>query len=112
MEAAAAGANLEATARRIRYEWFTRLARAECVPFVVTGHTADDQAETVLHRLLRGTGLPGLAGIAARRPLAAGVTLVRPLLRVTRAELLDYLRYAINLAERELKEAEKESVAG
>jgi tRNA(Ile)-lysidine synthase len=89
---AAAGANLEATARRIRYEWFARVARAEGVPFVVTGQTADDQAETVLHRLLRGTGLPGLAGIAARRPLADGVTLVRPLLRVTRAEVLDYLR--------------------
>jgi tRNA(Ile)-lysidine synthase len=48
-------------------------------------------AETVLHRLLRGTGLKGLRAIAARRKLAAGVCLVRPLLAVTRAEVIAYL---------------------
>jgi tRNA(Ile)-lysidine synthase len=58
---------------------------------VATGHTADDQAETVVHRLLRGTGLRGLRGIARRRPLAPGVELVRPLLEVTQAEVLAYL---------------------
>ena len=58
---------------------------------ILTGHTADDQAETVLHRLLRGTGLAGLRGIAARRPLTAVVEVVRPLLAVRRAELLAYL---------------------
>ena len=60
--------------------------------WVVTGHTADDQAETVLHRLLRGTGLKGLRGIAARRQLAPGVELVRPLLNVTRADVMEYLQ--------------------
>jgi tRNA(Ile)-lysidine synthase len=104
--AAAAGANLEATARRIRYDWFARVARAEGVPFVATGHTADDQAETVLHRLLRGTGLPGLAGIAARRPLADGVTLVRLMLHVTRAEVLDYLRSLGQVAREDRTNAE------
>jgi tRNA(Ile)-lysidine synthase len=58
---------------------------------VATGHTADDQAETVLDRLLRGTGLKGLRSIAARRPLTAGVEVVRPLLRATRAEVLAFL---------------------
>ena len=54
------------------------------------GHTADDQAETVLHRLLRRTGLQGLRGIAAQRELAPGLGLVRPLLQTTRAEIIAY----------------------
>ncbi|HXG11648.1 MAG TPA: tRNA lysidine(34) synthetase TilS [Gemmataceae bacterium] len=89
--AAAAGANLEATARQVRYEWLAQVAHATGSRWVATGHTADDQAETVLHRLLRGTGLRGLRGIAARRGLAPGVELVRPLLQVSRAEVLAYL---------------------
>jgi tRNA(Ile)-lysidine synthase len=90
--AAAEGANLESVARRVRYDWLTRVARATAGAWVATGHTADDQAETVLHRLLRGTGLKGLRGIAARRELAAGIMAVRPLLAVSRAEVLDYLK--------------------
>jgi tRNA(Ile)-lysidine synthase len=86
------GANLESVARRIRYDWLIRVARESAAKWVATGHTADDQAETVLHRLLRGTGLKGLRGIAARRKLAEGITAVRPLLDVTRAEVLEYLR--------------------
>jgi tRNA(Ile)-lysidine synthase len=61
---------------------------------VATGHTADDQAETVLHRLLRGTGLRGLGGIPARRPLVPGVALLRPLLGARRDEVLAFLRAA------------------
>jgi tRNA(Ile)-lysidine synthase len=83
--------NLESTARRLRYAWLAQVAVHERVPFIATGHTADDQAETVLHRLLRGTGLRGLRGIARRRHLEPGVEVVRPLLRVTRAEVLAYL---------------------
>jgi tRNA(Ile)-lysidine synthase len=90
-EARAAGANLEATARRLRYEWLAEVARAAGAAWVATGHTADDQAETVLHRLLRGTGLQGLRGVAGRRDLAPGVGLVRPLLQTTRAEVRAYL---------------------
>jgi tRNA(Ile)-lysidine synthase len=85
------GANLEALARRERYRWLAEVARREGVRWVATGHTANDQAETVLHRLLRGTGLRGLRGIAARRPLTERVSVVRPLLQTTRAEVLDYL---------------------
>jgi tRNA(Ile)-lysidine synthase len=83
--------NLESVARRLRYDWLARIAREAGAAWVATGHTADDQAETVLHRLLRGTGLKGLCGIPARRQLAPGVEVVRPLLRVRRAEVLAYL---------------------
>lgn len=87
----AAGQNLEAFARQYRYDWLRRTARETGCPWVATGHTADDQAETVLHRLLRGAGLQGLRGIAPARPLDAGVTVVRPLLNVTRGDVLAYL---------------------
>jgi tRNA(Ile)-lysidine synthase len=89
--AQAAGDNLEAAARNTRYDWLNSAAIAASCRFVATGHTADDQAETVLHRLLRGTGLTGLRGIAARRPLTEGVEVIRPLLHVSRAEVLAYL---------------------
>lgn len=59
---------------------------------VLTAHTADDLAETVLLRVLRGTGLRGLAGIPARRALAPGVDLLRPLLGLRRADLRAGLR--------------------
>jgi tRNA(Ile)-lysidine synthase len=87
----AAGANLEAAARRLRYDWLAAVARDIGAAWVATGHTADDQAETVLHHLLRGTGLRGLAGMPPARELAPGVLLVRPLLTVRRAEVLAYL---------------------
>jgi tRNA(Ile)-lysidine synthase len=93
-QAAAERGNLEAVARRLRYEWLRGVAREAGAGFAATGHTADDQAETVLHRLLRGTGLRGLRGIAARRPVGGGVEVVRPLLTVPKAEVLAYLRAA------------------
>lgn len=89
--ALAGGDNLEAVARRERYRWLADVARAHDLRFVATGHNANDQAETVLHRLLRGAGIDGLRGIAARRPLADGVEVVRPLLDVTRDEIEAYL---------------------
>jgi tRNA(Ile)-lysidine synthase len=89
--ALAAGENLEAAARRERYRWLAGVARSHGLNFVATGHNANDQAETVLHRLLRGAGLDGLRGIAARRPLENGVEVVRPLLGVTRDEVVAYL---------------------
>jgi tRNA(Ile)-lysidine synthase len=85
------GENLEAVARRERYRWLGKVAGEFGLTCVATGHTADDQAETVLHRLLRGTGLQGLRGIAARRSLGNGINVVRPLLTTTRAEILQYL---------------------
>ena len=81
----------EAAARSARYEFLTRTAEQIGARFVVTAHTADDQAETVLHRVLRGTGIEGLAGIPFSRPLSPSVTLIRPMLGVTRAEVVGYL---------------------
>jgi tRNA(Ile)-lysidine synthase len=77
----------EAALRAARYDALTAIARACGANAVATAHAAEDQTETVLLALFRGTGLDGLAGMPPRRPLAAGIDLVRPLLRVTRAEL-------------------------
>lgn len=82
---------LEARARRLRYAFFIDVAHDVGARHVAVAHTADDQAETVLHRLLRGTGLHGLAGMAAARELAPGIGLVRPLLEVSRHEVREYL---------------------
>jgi tRNA(Ile)-lysidine synthase len=86
------GDNLEAVARRARYEFLGRVARETKASWVATAHTLDDQAETVLHRLIRGTGLRGLRGIAAKRELAPGIMLLRPMLTVSRAEVIAYLQ--------------------
>ena len=78
--------NVQAEARRARYAALVEAARRHGAAAVVTGHTATDQAETVLLNLVRGSGLRGLAGMALRRDLG-GVALVRPLLWATRAEV-------------------------
>lgn len=79
--------NLEEAARRLRYTFFERLAQEGQASRIAVAHTADDQAETVLAHLIRGTGPTGLAGIYP----VAGVV-VRPLLGIRRRELRDYLR--------------------
>jgi tRNA(Ile)-lysidine synthase len=89
--ARAQGGNLEAVARRERYRWLAEVASRHGLAHVATGHTASDQAETVLHRLLRGTGIDGLRGIAARRDIGSGVSVIRPFLGVTREEVVAYL---------------------
>jgi tRNA(Ile)-lysidine synthase len=78
--------NLEDAARRLRYAFFASLADAGRVKRVAIAHTADDQAETVLARLVRGTGPAGLAAIY---PVKGHV--IRPLLEIRRSELRDYL---------------------
>lgn len=100
--------NLESVARRERYRWLTELAQAESAAWIATGHSADDQAETVLFRLLRGSGVLGLAGMVECRMLDAGVRLLRPLLSVRRQALLDYLHinyipYRVDSSNRDLR---------
>lgn len=94
-DAAASGGNpgdgSEAAARDARYEFLGCVAERVGARWVAVAHTADDQVETILHRLVRGTGLGGLAGMRRIRPLSSTVTLVRPLLDVRRAEVLQYL---------------------
>ena len=89
--ASGSGEGIEAAARRLRYEFFGDTAAAEGARVVVVAHTADDQAETILHAILRGTGLAGLAGMPVARELVEGITLVRPLLEVDRSAVRDYL---------------------
>lgn len=81
-----AGGNLEATARRARYEALRDLALETGCRFVATGHHAEDQMETLLMRLLRGSGLHGMSGIRARRGIGSSVVLMRPMLSVGRAD--------------------------
>ncbi len=84
--------SLETTARNVRYEWLTNIATMHQAQWIATGHSADDQAETLLHRLIRGTGIRGLRGIPAERNLVQGLKVIRPLLGITRNEILEYLK--------------------
>ena len=87
--------NLEQAARRARYEFLARSARESGARAVLVAHTLDDQAETVLMRLLRGSGAEGLGGMAAERALeeGGGVSLRRPLLSwARRADTEAYCR--------------------
>lgn len=81
---------LEASLRRQRYRFLQQAAEESAARYVATAHTADDQVETILHRLLRGTGIGGLRGIPRVRPLGAAM-LIRPLLGFRRQELRAYL---------------------
>jgi tRNA(Ile)-lysidine synthase len=80
--AAKTGDNLEQSARRARYEFLEKTARAQRAKMILTAHTMDDQAETVLLNLLRGSGSGGLGGVEPVRPIASGseILLIRPLL--------------------------------
>lgn len=84
----------EATLRAERYEALIGMAREAGADIVAAAHNAEDQTETVLLALFRGTGLQGLAGMPARRPLAAGLDLARPLLRWERSFLKAYAQGA------------------
>jgi len=87
---------IEAAARELRYRFFRELAREGRVAMIATAHTLDDQAETVLQRIFRGTGIRGLSGIHPRivfeeQGREFGEVL-RPLLGFRRAELQEFLR--------------------
>ncbi|MBN1343398.1 MAG: tRNA lysidine(34) synthetase TilS [Phycisphaerae bacterium] len=85
--------SIEETARTRRYEFLEKVCLRVDAQIVATAHQADDNAETVLHHILRGTGLRGLAGISRSRPIRPGspIRLIRPMLGLRRAELVDYL---------------------
>ena len=87
--------SFEEAARQVRYHFLGDVARANKAVAVVLGHTTDDQAETVLMHLLRGSGLPGLAGMkelsTLRSPMEEkGLTALRPLLEVTKEDTREY----------------------
>jgi tRNA(Ile)-lysidine synthase len=98
IKSAAGKGNLEALARAERYRFFAAVARERKLGKIATAHTQDDQAETVLMWLLRGSGLKGLGGMPLVHPLdganvepASRLLVVRPLLYVSRAEIEAYL---------------------
>src|SRR5215213_5550142 len=93
-DARAASDNVEQAAREARYAFLERTAKRVSANYVLTAHTMDDQAETVLMRLMRGSASLGLGGMEAVRPIAkkSSIKLVRPLLWARRAETETYCR--------------------
>ncbi|CAN5420466.1 tRNA lysidine(34) synthetase TilS [soil metagenome] len=81
---------LQNAARMARYDLMTGWCRANGVRYLLTGHTIEDQAETIVMRLARGTGIEGLSGMAAPRALN-GIMILRPFLSVGRQRLRDHL---------------------
>jgi tRNA(Ile)-lysidine synthase len=86
--------SIEQAARQLRYEFLFRQAEMQKAQAVAIGHTADDQVETVLLHLLRGTGLSGLAGMKyfnLPNPWSQTIPLVRPIMDIWRHQILEYL---------------------
>ena len=83
--------SIETSARRARYEFLEATARRRGCGKIALAHNADDQVETILHRILRGTGIKGLAGISAMRPTTSQgndpLWLVRPMLQIRRGDV-------------------------
>ena len=94
--AASEGISVEMAARRLRYHWFGQLCREHGYDAVAVAHNANDNAETLILNLLRGTGLKGLMGMKAEGflpdPDFADIPLLRPLLSLTRDDLLAYAK--------------------
>jgi tRNA(Ile)-lysidine synthase len=99
----AGGGSVESAARRLRYAWLESTATTAGASHIATGHTLDDQAETILMRLLRGASGRGLAGIRAARG-----SVIRPLLDCRRAELREFLA---SIGERFRDDATNDDVA-
>src|SRR3984885_1469947 len=87
LDASTSSANLEERARDARREFLLRVADRVQAHFVALGHHRDDQAETVLMRLMRGSGAAGMAAMAEHGP----ERLIRPMLSISRAEVREYL---------------------
>jgi tRNA(Ile)-lysidine synthase len=96
------GRSIEEAARLVRYDFLTRVAREHKLDVIATGHTGDDQVETILMHLLRGAGPSGLAGMSPDTrldgwfdlPYAQGLRLIRPLLETRREATQAYCRQA------------------
>ena len=82
------GLSIQEAARVLRYDFFKKIKKEKDIDFIATGHTADDQAEEVLFRLIRGAGLEGICGILPKRE--DGV--IRPLLFAQKSQIIDHLK--------------------
>ena len=83
--------SIETAARDARHAFFRRMARKHDTRVVLLAHHAEDQAETILGNMLRGCGLEGLSGMSVETQLADGLTLLRPLLSLRRAQIDAYV---------------------
>ncbi len=83
--------SIETAARKLRIDSLLEIASRQNCTCIATAHQKNDNAETVLHRMIRGTGFRGLCGIWPSRAFADGIRFVRPLLCVTRGEIIQYL---------------------
>ncbi len=90
-ESSSAGQSVEGILRTSRYELMLDVARIKGARYLCTAHHANDQAETVLFRILRGTGIDGLAGIPRTRVADGGITICRPLLSIDRPTICQWL---------------------
>ena len=84
--------SLEQAARELRYDFLLRAAKKMGANKIAMGHTKDDQAETLLMRLLRGAGLRGLRAIPPMRKVSDGIFVVRPLIETSRIQIISYLK--------------------
>ena len=83
------GMGIEQCARQVRYDFFDKIMLENRIPILVTAHNADDALETVIFNLARGTGVKGLCGIPASRPVKNGI-LVRPMLGIAKSRVLEF----------------------
>jgi len=83
--------SIETAARQLRIKALIEIAKKNKCSLVATAHQADDNAETVIHNIIRGTGLRGLAGIWPKKNFKGDISFVRPLLCATKAQITDYL---------------------
>lgn len=95
MAAQVRGQSIETAARELRYDFLREVCQMENCRYIATGHHADDNVETILQRIIRGTGIKGLAGINPTRTVKndfGNLVIFRPLLQITRSELESYIR--------------------
>jgi len=81
----------EEAARQARYDFFERVARKKNITKIAVGHTRDDQAETVLMRLIRGSGMLGLGGVAPVKDIH-GITVIRPVIEISRSRIDSFIK--------------------
>ncbi|MEW5757872.1 MAG: tRNA lysidine(34) synthetase TilS [Candidatus Omnitrophota bacterium] len=83
--------SLEETAREIRYDFFFKIAKKKLITKIAVGHNLDDQAETVLMRIIRGSGIEGMSAISPKKQIN-GFTIIRPLIETMRYDIEKYLK--------------------
>jgi len=86
--------SIEESAREVRYRFLTKITRRKKAGIILTAHTRDDQAETVLMRIIRGTGIKGMGAMTSDRMEEGEIKVIRPLLSYSKREILSALNQA------------------